>query len=332
MRLLNARTLKLHSFQEEEAPEYAILSHTWHDDEVLFEDLRDMAQASKQAGFTKIRFCCDQALKDEIQFIWVDTCCIDKASSAELSEAINSMFRWYRNAKVCYAYLQDVLNREHGDRKMRQSRWFKRAWTLQELLAPSRLVFYSNNWTTLGTKDDVKVIVSRATGIDEEYLTERPLEMASIAKRMSWASKREATRAEDIAYSLFGVFDVQMPLLYGEGLRKAFMRLQEEIMKSSNDHTLFAWTRPSGPNSYSETSSVLAPSPDCFADSSNLVPTEKINPLSPYTMTNMGLRIFLPLSHDFNGVTAALNCHIEYDYFHVVTLPLLHLGSNQFVR
>jgi hypothetical protein len=244
MRLLNATTLKLHSFQEEEAPMYAILSHTWHDDEVLFEDLRDMARASKQDGFRKIRFCCEQALKEGLQFIWVDTCCIDKNSSAELSEAINSMFRWYRQAKACYAYLQDVSELptlENGDVEI-QSRWFKRAWTLQELLAPRRLVFYSNNWTNLGTKNgQLKAAVSRATRIEEDYRTGKALEMASIAKRMSWAARRQATRAEDIAYSLFGIFNVQMPLLYGEGLRKAFMRLQDEIMKSSSDHTLFAW-------------------------------------------------------------------------------------------
>jgi len=252
MRLLNATTLKLHSFQEDEAPMYAILSHTWHDDEVLFEDLRDITRASKQAGFEKIRLCCKQALKEGLQFVWVDTCCIDKNSSAELSEAINSMFRWYRKAKACYAYLQDVSELqwlENGNVEV-HSRWFKRAWTLQELLAPPRLVFYSSNWTYLGKKNgQMKGAVSRATGIEEDYLTGTPLEMASISKRMSWAAHREATRAEDVAYSLFGLFDVQMPLLYGEGLRKAFMRLQEEIMKSSSDHTLFAWTRTGRLNS-----------------------------------------------------------------------------------
>jgi hypothetical protein len=238
--------MELRSFQEDEVPEYAILSHTWHDDEVLFEDLHDMDRASKQAGFRKIRFCCEQALKDDIQFVWVDTCCIEKSSSAELSEAINSMFLWYREAKVCYAYLQDVSALVIGNERI-QSRWFERAWTLQELLAPESVIFYSSDWNFLGTKDDhLKSAISWATGIEEEYLSGKQLKWASIAKRMSWAPKRNATRGEDIAYSLFGIFDVQMPLLYGEGKWKAFLRLQEEIMKSSNDHTLFAWTKGIG--------------------------------------------------------------------------------------
>jgi Heterokaryon incompatibility protein (HET) len=232
--------MELHSFQEDNAPPYAILSHTWHDDEVLFQDLQDIPLASKKAGFVKIQFCCNQALEDGFEFVWVDTCCIDKTSSAELSEAINSMYRWYRGAHICYAYLKDVSQSEDHEEFV-QSRWFKRVWTLQELLAPRRLFFYSTEWNKIGSSRDLKALLCQATGIDTEYFTGRDLYMASVAKRMSWAATREATRPEDIAYSLFGIFDVNMPLLYGEGQQKAFLRLQEEIMKSSDDHTLFAW-------------------------------------------------------------------------------------------
>ncbi len=241
MRLLNAKTLKLHSFQESEAPRYAILSHTWHDEEVLFEDLQDMSRASKKAGFAKIKFCCEQALKEDIEFVWVDTCCIDKSSSAELSEAINSMYRWYQKARICYAYLRDVSMPEDGEVDIKGSLWFQRAWTLQELLAPRQLIFFSSDWKVVGSKQEKISTISEATGIDDDYLIYGQLKMASIAKRMSWAANRMATRAEDIAYSLFGIFDVQMPLLYGEGLPKASRRLQEEIMKYSDDNTLFAW-------------------------------------------------------------------------------------------
>ncbi|PMD49023.1 HET-domain-containing protein [Hyaloscypha variabilis F] len=340
MRLLHAKTMELRSFQEDEVPEYAILSHTWHDDEVLFEDLHDMDRASKQAGFRKIRFCCEQALKDDIQFVWVDTCCIDKSSSAELSEAINSMFLWYREAKVCYAYLQDVSALVIGNGRI-QSRWFERAWTLQELLAPKSLVFYSSDWNFLGTKDDhLQSAISWATGIEVEDLSGKWLKWVSIAKRMSWAARRKATRGEDIAYSLFGIFDVQMPLLYGEGRRKAFLRLQEEIMKSSNDHTLFAWTKRRGVfNPATATMSILAPDPYCFINERRLEPTKKINPSPPYSMTNIGLRISLPLFYKTGWplplstiVVAALNCHIEGDYFQVAALHLRYVGSNQFLR
>jgi hypothetical protein len=127
MRLLNAKTLKLYSFQEGEAPRYAILSHTWHDDEVLFGDLQNISRASKKAGFAKIKFCCGQALKEDIKFVWVDTCCINKTSSAELSEAINSMYRWYQKARICYVYLRDVSMPEDGEVDIRGSLWFKRA-------------------------------------------------------------------------------------------------------------------------------------------------------------------------------------------------------------
>jgi hypothetical protein len=249
MRLLNAKTLKLHSFPEGEAPRYAILSHIWRDEDLLFEDLQDIPRVSKKAGFTKIQFCCGQALKEDIEFVWVDTCCIDKTSSAELSEAINPMYRWYQKARICYAYLRDVSMPEDGEVDIRGSLWFQRAWKLKELLAPRQLVFFSSDWKVVGSKEEKISTIAEATGIDDDYLIYGQLKMASIAKRMSWAANRKATRAEDIAYSLFGIFDVQMPLLYGEGLPKAFRRLQEEIMKYSDDHTLFAWgERYTNPN------------------------------------------------------------------------------------
>jgi hypothetical protein len=241
MRLLDAASKKLHSFGDYELPEYAILSHTWHDEEILFEDLPDISWDSQKAGFAKVLHCCDQVLRDGLKYIWIDTCCIDKTSSTELSEAINSMYRWYQNAKVCYVYLRDVPN-DFTNLQISSSRWFRRAWTLQELLAPRNLIFYSNEWVNIGTRTNLKSVISEVTGIEEEYLIHRQLQRASIAKRMSWAANREATRSEDIAYSLFGIFDIQMPLLYGEGQQKAFLRLQEEIMKTSNDHTILAWT------------------------------------------------------------------------------------------
>lgn len=177
-------------------------------------------------------------------WIWNDTCCIDTRSSAELEEAINSMYRWYAEAAMCLAYLQDVPDDcpiEDASSAFRKSRWFKRGWTLQELLAPHCLVFLSANWKHLGTKFGLADLLQDITGIDAEVLTfRRALQHVSVARRMSWASKRETSRTEDQAYSLLGIFDVSMATIYGEG-EYAFRRLQVKIMKRTADHTLFAW-------------------------------------------------------------------------------------------
>ncbi|KAI9660594.1 MAG: hypothetical protein M1821_009946 [Bathelium mastoideum] len=274
MRLLHTATLTLRKFIGK-VPPYAILSHTWGKEEVLFHDIVN-GTASRKAGYGKILSCCSLAASHGHAHVWIDTCCIDKSSSAELQEAINSMYRWYQNAAACYAYLIDVpgpteeakvghqssdllnpraigTSRLTGEQQatycglgspFAHSRWFTRGWTLQELIAPSQLLFYSRDWTKLGvrTDDPLTETVASVTGIRREILRScRPdIGMASIAERMSWASMRSTTREEDIAYCLLGVFGVNMPLIYGEG-KRAFMRLQEEIMKVSDDTSLFAW-------------------------------------------------------------------------------------------
>ncbi|KAF2873710.1 heterokaryon incompatibility protein-domain-containing protein, partial [Massariosphaeria phaeospora] len=244
MRLIHAESLQLCEFFEDAIPRYAILSHTWHNDEVTFQDMIS-GKAESKAGYAKITSSCRQALYDKVKYVWVDTCCIDKTSSAELSEAINSMYRWYENSNRCYAFMADV---EIDDRKPRatwrddfsKSRWFTRGWTLQELLAPDDLHFFSKDWLFMGDKMSLYDVISEITNIDIAFLQGKHLTAASIAERMAWASMRNTTRIEDSAYSLLGIFDVSMPLLYGEG-EKAFTRLQEEILKSSEDQTIFAW-------------------------------------------------------------------------------------------
>lgn len=233
MRLLNSSTLELKDFPANQVPVYAILSHTWGDEEVLFADLHTDS-AKDKAGHKKIRYCCKQAAVHGFDYVWIDTCCIDKSSSAELSEAINSMFSWYQKARICYAYLADVPTQVETkilSSAFANSRWFKRGWTLQELIGPSELVFFSQEWVQIGTKATLQHTLAEITGIDAGILTGvKDLESASVAKKMSWASDRAVTRTEDIAYCLMGLFDVNMPMLYGEG-EKAFVRLQEEIMK-----------------------------------------------------------------------------------------------------
>ena len=215
-------------------PEYAILSHTWGAEEVTFKDISNNV-GKKKKGYEKIRFCAEQAAKDGLQYIWVDTCCIDKTSSAELTEAINSMFRWYRGAAKCYVYLSDVL--EGGHRSLwngafEKSRWFTRGWTLQELIAPNTVKFFSSDGQLIGTKWSMQRRIEGITGVPMQALRGSPLSDFTVAERMSWASKRETTRKEDEAYCLLGIFSVHIPLIYGER-EGAFERLVEAIEKRS---------------------------------------------------------------------------------------------------
>lgn len=212
-------------------PRYAILSHTWGQDEeeVTLKDLLDGSGRSK-TGFRKIEFCASQAASDNLRYFWVDTCCIDKSNSVELQEAINSMFRWYKNAEKCYVYLTDVSLTESIDVSLTRSRWFTRGWTLQELLAPSSLVFFSREGNRIGDRSSLINQVSSITGVSISALQGQPLSNFTMEERFSWAKKRKTKRPEDMVYSLLGIFDVYMPLIYGEGEDNARRRLQREIM------------------------------------------------------------------------------------------------------
>jgi hypothetical protein len=285
MHLVHSITLKLREFTAEEVPVYAILSHTWGKDEVSFQDMRT-ASAPKREGYAKIKLCAKQADLDGLQWIWVDTCCIDKSSSAELSEAINSMYHWYKKASVCYVYLSDATRLDASAK----SRWFSRGWTLQELIAPSRVEFFGSNWCYLGSKRKHLQLLSRITGIDFAVLNGADPALCSISRRMSWASGRQTTRPEDMAYCLMGVFDVNMPLLYGEG-DKAFIRLQQEIMKDSDDHTLFTWEDPTAEPS--SCTGFLAHSPNLFSSTGNFTPLMNRESHEAYSMTNKGLSLKL---------------------------------------
>ena len=293
MRLLTTSTIELEWFLTENLPDYSILSHTWGDDEVSFQDMVNPCEGlDETAGYKKIQACCAQAASEGLEYVWVDTCCIDKTSSAELSEAINSMYLWYQRAEVCYAYLADVPGCEDDCDFERsgfsQSRWFTRGWTLQELLAPSSLVFLDETWVEIGTKASLQELVSEITGIDSQILLDYDGSYITVAQKMYWASKRETTRVEDRAYSLMGLFGVNMPLLYGEG-ENAFRRLQLEILKVSTDHSLFAWKGDGTERG------LLARSPIEFADCNGICEMNDNWPKPPYSMTNRGLRINLHL-------------------------------------
>ena len=256
MWLLSTDRAELHYFTSPESVPggYAILSHVWDQTkEQSFQDIRTLEfecrsdlRNPRDSVSDKIRGCCELAARQGYSWVWIDTCCIDKASSAELSEAINSMYHYYSLAEVCFAYLADVPNStevrlEAKRSAFRTSRWHTRGWTLQELIAPPFLVLVSQTWDPLGTKADLAHLLEEITGIPSSVLRyEKRVSDASIAQRMFWYGTRKTTRIEDEAYCLLGIFGINMPTLYGEGSR-AFQRLQEEIMRQSTDTSLFAW-------------------------------------------------------------------------------------------
>lgn len=337
MRLLHTDRLELTSFYGDNVPPYAILSHTWGKGEVSLQDLQSGVVQDKAPGYNKIKGCCEVAVADGFEFIWIDTCCIDKSSSTELSEAINSMWTWYKAAGVCYVHLDDVPSGTHDfgpGTAFFKCRWFTRGWTLQELIAPSNLIFYSMDWKELGTKSSLRDTIAQITRIRTDLLLGGDLKSASVAQRMSWASNRDTTRVEDQAYCLMGIFKVHMPMLYGEG-RRAFIRLQEEIIKSIDDHTIFAWH---GSQWQSDRGSLLASSPAAFHECRYTVkctfPKKKPNlsklDINPFSVTNKGIHLELPiLTEDATPVTylAVLDCQSLYKKDYLIALHLERRGD-----
>jgi hypothetical protein len=287
MWLLETATLTLKEFYHE-LPKYAILSHRWEEEEMTFGTLKSFSEDTK--GCRKVKNFCQIALKRRYAYVWVDTCCIDKKSSAELNEAINSMYRWYREAAICYVYLSDVDN--CGD--LKKSLWFTRGWTLQELLAPRKLHFFNRKWQPIASRRRLTAMLERMTSIPRKALSDFRSTDFCIAQKMSWAAHRKTTRQEDRAYSLLGLFDVHMPLLYGEG-QKAFRRLQEEIMKVNTDMSLFLWKgQPCGDFG------MLAASPSCYSDVHDCLKLEPFQTLfelhEGWTVNNAGMSLSLCIS------------------------------------
>ena len=327
MRLINTSTLEQKDFFD--PPFYAILSHRWGEQEVSYEDyalvhdatmepMRELlkarvVQTKQKSGYRKIIDCCEFTRSQGHSYVWIDTCCIDKRSSAELSESINSMYKWYKRSEACYVHLADVPSLAAGSAQVRQafhtSPWFTRCWTLQELLAPTRLVFLTHSWEQITEIRKANVVklstfeecwsasLATITSIPEAAILGTDTK-PSLAQRMSWAARREATREEDVAYSLLGLFDINMSLLYGEG-PKAFIRLQTEIIqRDSDDESILAWRTPTSHlEDRSHISGFLASHPSAFARCGNIHYRESDGdrgarlPLMPSTITPRGLQI-----------------------------------------
>ncbi|KAF4953626.1 hypothetical protein FGADI_5962 [Fusarium gaditjirri] len=338
MRLINVENLKLETFIGGQIPSYAILSHRWgnDDEEVTFKDMT--RGATEKAGMKKVKGCCRQAKKHNLKYAWIDTCCIDKESSKELDEAINSMFQWYRRAAICYTYMADVPHEQdiwESTSSFSSSSWFTRGWTLQELLAPEDIHFFDETWSPIGTKEDLASEIEDITGIARKFLLGWvDFHQASVAQRMSWASKRKTKREEDTAYCLLGIFNVTMPMVYGEG-HKAFERLQLKIMEQTTDDSIFAWgIKVQGMESESEsqTSSgddsmsagIFASSPADFAKCGRIVPKAH-DPacINTFAVSGGYIQTSLKLQSSDHGVTyGLLNCGIENTTDGIIAIPL----------
>jgi hypothetical protein len=259
MRLLNVYTLEFAEFEGDSLPPYKITSHRWTSDEVILKDVTKKRNVESK-GYRKIEGFCQFIREDNnrlrkhvtndlsaCEWVWIDTACIDKKSSAELQESINSMFRWYSRALECIAYIADVPSLSAGSdvvmSEFRQSEWFTRGWTLQELLVPGFVVFLNREWEAIGHKCAycgyknpckdagplLNNVLAEITGIAEDIMFDyRKSTSLTVDEKMSWMANRTTTKTEDMAYCMMGIFDVNMPLLYGEGV-KAMQRLEREI-------------------------------------------------------------------------------------------------------
>ncbi|ETS86395.1 hypothetical protein PFICI_00223 [Pestalotiopsis fici W106-1] len=357
MRLLNVRTYQLEEFFESSRPEYAILSHTWGENETTYQDLRDGRKEGK--GWDKIEAFCQKSKRAGYKYGWVDTCCIDKSSSAELSEAINSMYQWYKDSEICYVYMSDVPpNNNHFDESsaFRRSRWFQRGWTLQEFLAPDAIIFFDDSWHYCfelilsrprgipenHAHESLVTLLSEITGVNEYVVRTGDFESTIIAQRLSWASHRVTTRIEDMAYSLLGILDINMPLLYGEG-KAAFQRLQEEVLKTKLDQSYLSWGLNMTWDQMPDGDLHLAESPAFFQNCQNLgrswIFDDGLTEMRFQSVTNQGLLIELPImeiNKRHNVVLALLQYgpvkHRDYGSNFCTAIPLFHFPGHSYFR
>jgi len=227
-------------FAKDSIPPYAILSHRWstrEDDEVTFKEIAEGTCDKEKPGYKKLQFCSARAKVDGLHYFWVDTCCINQSDQNELSTAIYSMFRWYQKAVKCYVYLGDIYVGDQDDQSiitatesaLSKSEWFSRGWTLQELLAPERVEFYTRDGVCLGDKSSLDLQITEITDIPILAIRGQSLSRFTPKEIFGWVERRHTKIAEDKAYCLLGVFNVSMLLDYGEGEKMAFSRLYREI-------------------------------------------------------------------------------------------------------
>ena len=355
MRLLHAKTLRpLEVDINDRVPAYAILSHTWGapGDEVTLKDLTSWAPWYKRKpGWTKLKGCCRQAITDGLEYVWIDTCCIDRPKPGSPdpagSDELQSMWEYYADAAVCYVHLADVQDtpqtvHEAPGSAFCRSRWFTRGWTVPELLAPQFVRFYDAGWRYVGSKGEGELCraIEGVTGIPAAVIRS-PAEVRSqsVARRMSWAACRETSREEDLAYCLAGLFGVRIPAEYGEGLRKAFLRLQHQILHSSRDagdQSIFAWGYglPLTGTHDDRMVGMLAETPAAFERCNAVEPVASGRPGPTFELTATGLQFRLPMQADTVTGTTLLNleCTVGDDYYLVLPLDRSANGRQEFER
>ncbi|KAK6435197.1 hypothetical protein LTR95_008617 [Oleoguttula sp. CCFEE 5521] len=306
MRLLDTGTYEVGDPQYSITERYAILSHRWHAKEISYQQLESaekIARSITLPHFAKIQSACAKAASLGYQWLWIDTCCINKQDNAELTESLNSMYKWYNVDHITAKGPTPFAVAATDESKVPESEWFTRGWTLQELLACKTARFYDVNWDEIGTKATLALDLQRITRIEAGYLHHRKsLHLASIATKLSWACDRVTTRPEDKVYSLVGLFDVYLPIQYGEGLKKAFRRLQLELL-TTPDESIFAWTLPGlswepSLGYDSDEYGLLAPSIECFGKSGGVthINKEDYRPRSAagYSMVQTGVMFPVP--------------------------------------
>lgn len=334
MRLIDTTSMQMRWF--EDPPEYAILSHTWGCEEVTLYDFEHKLN-THTAGYRKIEKLCELARERDLPYAWIDTCCIDKTNLVELTESILSMFAWYCWAETCFVFLEDLP--ATNDRteapsvaELEKCRWLTRGWTLQELLAPTEVIFYDQEFQEVCERDSFATQIGTITGIPESVLRQTKLvHEVCIAQRMSWVSQRLTTRPEDIAYCMLGIFGIDMSLFYGEGRRAAFIRLQEQIVARHDDESIFAWQsglssdsqaarsplpsppvdreRTTGEEKSDQRLGILAEDPEAFSHGGSIrrLYTLQGSARPPYAFSNRGLEISIHSRLDpWRGTSAIL--------------------------
>jgi heterokaryon incompatibility protein (HET) len=254
MRLINVRTLDLRKFNQH-PPRYAILSHRWIDEqEICLQDWEVYvanqdplsSQIKCKSGFIKIQNACIQAQKRGFEWLWADTVCIDKRDNSEVTKSVNLMFSWYQSASVCFAYMHEVSNNnqrlkwtEDNAVVRKTPEWFTRGWTLQELLAPKKLLLSDQDWNCIGDRENCAQVITKFTGIPLSALCGKDIQSYSYADRLAWAKGRQTTEPEDRVYSLLGLLGVSLPAVgYGIGLKAALWQLESAIEKQRADGNL----------------------------------------------------------------------------------------------
>lgn len=244
MLLLHTASLELCEFGSD-APPYGTFSARWEDDTLGHEDLPSPQTAHQRPAFQALQRACSECQNHGLQWLWNDAVCINRRSIDALSKTLNSLAEIYRKSRLCIVYLHDLFDTEasHFDveRGLSSCSWIKHVWMLPQLIFSTVLQFYDAQWMHIGSKRQLSAELSRITAIEEGVLDgSESLEDYPNCVKMSWAAGLSAEAIEDVAYSLLAVFNVNMTIRYGEGM-ESFLRLQEEILKNTDDYSLLAW-------------------------------------------------------------------------------------------